>query len=146
MTSSHLLPLKAHRGYPTRTRIVLLLLLLFPYSLLHFCLSLPLYSSPQCQSVLFTPVKYLLCARNCARYQNITNKMCFLPSIVSKFYGKERPINQYINGCYQTCVCEVQQGEKGDWLGERRKEMSKIISIQNFHLTSNFEKDLWKIK
>ena len=146
MISSHLLPLKAHLSYPIRTRISSYSCFSPHPPLLHFCLSLPLYSSPQCQSVLFTPVKYLLCARNCARYQNITNKMCFLPSTVSKFYGKERPIHQYINGCYQTCVCEVQQGEKGDWLGERRKEMSKIISIQNFHLTSDFEKDLWKIK
>lgn len=44
-------------------------------------------------------------------------------------------------------ACEVYStGVERDWLVERPKGMSKIISIQNFHLTSDFEKDLWKIK
>ena len=60
---------------------------------------------PHLHVLLFPPVKGLLCARHCARYQNITNKVCSLPSVISKFYGKKGQTNQYIDGCYNRCVC-----------------------------------------
>lgn len=69
--------------------------------------------------------------------------MCSLPSVISKFYRKKGQTNQYIDGCYNRCVCvwNIVGGKKGSgyfYLGEAPKGMSKMILIQNFHLTSDY--------
>lgn len=93
-------------------------LLLFLPCFISTCLSLSpcTHTPPHLQSVLlFSPVKGLLCARHCATYQSITNKMCSLPSVISKFYRKKGQTNQYIDGCYNRCVCvwNIVGGERG---------------------------------